>query len=203
MAGLPAHCDHCGLTFVSNFISVENARDITFQDIAISCPRCGGTAHGVDGRFDFLGEAIKVKSAPPRTLAILEVLQEALRAAQAGEEADRILARMEQAAPEFAPAAHAAVKKGGLVTLIALLVYLLTNCSAHVQQSLDWNQLIDQAHVYLTGSDPYPGLGQKEARSSEPERKRELSRQQRRQQERQAKKQQQRSERPVKRKPKH
>lgn len=156
----------------------------------------------IDGTFDFVGNTIKVKSAPPRTIALLTVLQEALQAARAGKAEKEIVSKLEEQSIEFASIAQMAIKKGGVLFLITMLVYLLASCSANIQQALDWNLLIDQARVYLTGGDPYPGLGRKEATQSLPERKSGPSRQQQRYKERQTKKQQQRTAPQRPRKPK-
>lgn len=80
MAGLPAHCAHCGLIFVSPaFVFGQDAQNMSFTDVSVSCLRCGRPARAVDGTFDFVGDALKVKKAPPRTLAILTVLQNGIK----------------------------------------------------------------------------------------------------------------------------
>jgi hypothetical protein len=187
MARLPAHCSHCGLIFITPF-GGSNSRNMMYRDNAAQCPRCQHIASVVDGTFDFVGNTIRVISAPPRTIAILSVLQEALRAANAGKNQEEIVAGLKQHSPEFAKAAETAIK-GGRITLAMLLLYLLASCSTNFQQTLDWNKLVDQVRVYMTGATPYPDLGKKETSPSS-EQQSEPSRQQRRQRERQIKKQQ-------------
>src|SRR4051812_4973923 len=102
MAGLPAHCANCGLVFESAFLNVTNSESVTFQNIAVSCPRCGGMAKAIDGTFDFVGNTIKVHpGAPPRTVAILKVLQTALREAEAGAE-DKAVKTIAEKSPALA-----------------------------------------------------------------------------------------------------
>jgi plasmid stabilization system protein ParE len=144
-------------------------------------------ARMIDGTFDFIGDAITVRAAPARTIAILTALQGALRAAQGGQKETEVVDELRKASPEFAAVAQTAISKGGLHTLIVLLVLLLANCSMKLDQTLDWNRLIDQAFQYLGGETP-AGPERKEASQSEPEQPPKLSRQQRRQQERQSKK---------------
>jgi hypothetical protein len=188
MTGLPAHCSHCGLFFISNLFQVENSTDITFKDIGVSCPRCGKMANGIDGTFDFVENAIRVKQAPPKTLEILKALQDAVASAMAGADENTIVEELQRKSPEFAELASLTLQKSGLVSLIFLLVYLLTSCSANIDQTLDWNKLVDQAHVYITGSDPYP-LGETRTQGqATDEHPQHMSKQQRRQQERQSKK---------------
>jgi ribosome-associated translation inhibitor RaiA len=198
MTGLPSHCPKCGLIFESNvFGELSNASNITFKNIGTSCPRCGGIAQAIDGTFDFVGNAIKVKSAPPRTLAILSVLQKALEEAQQGKPEGEVLSKIEQASPELASAIQATIAKSGKPILVVLLLSLLATCSTNT--TLNWNQLVDQVHVYATGSDPYP-TGSIQA---EPEAKPKISRQQRRYKERQTKKRQRQTEPRKPAKPSH
>jgi len=122
----------------------------------------------------------------------MRLLQSALTAAQSGKPEREILSQISAASPEFAAITATALAKGGRSLFVALLACLLVTCS-NTQAKLDWNQLVDQARVYLTGGDPFPGLGNTEASLQPPSQKAEMSRQQRRQQERRSKKRRQSS----------
>jgi hypothetical protein len=195
MPPLPAHCPNCGLVFPSKLISIDHATNITIGDGREPCPApgCGGAARVIDGTFDFVGNAIRVRSAPPRTIGILSVLQTALREAEGGMPPDEVISKIETASPELASAIRKKVAIGGWTVLGGVLISLLASCSMNT--NLNWNQLVDQVHVYQTGKEPYPGLGQSGPSASEPESRAEPSRQQRRHKERQAKKQQRQIER--------
>jgi ribosomal protein S27AE len=188
MHRLPAHCPHCGAFFLSPIAGMPGA-SVTIHAVGTSCPRCGKSADVLDGTFDFLANAIHVKSAPPKTLGILHALQDVLSQAQKGADEQEIIQALSKESPELAHAASDVIKRGGVSALIALLIYLLASCSANIEQTLDWNELVDQAHVYLIGADPYP-LGESRTQDQETrEPSQQTSRQQRRHRERQSKKQ--------------
>ncbi|WP_143279127.1 hypothetical protein [Bradyrhizobium sp. C9] len=153
----------------------------------------------IDGTFDFVSNAIRVKSAPARTLAILSVLQSALRDAEQGKPDAEVLSRIETASPELAGAIQKKVSASAKPILASLLFALLAGCSMNT--TLDWNKLIDQVHVYATGADPYPQTSRPAESQSRPEEKPKMSRQQQRHKERQAKKQRRQSERQSSKKP--
>ncbi|MFC7699644.1 hypothetical protein ACFQX9_23450 [Bradyrhizobium sp. GCM10028915] len=201
MPPLPAHCPKCGAIFPSNVISIDNSDDITIGNIQERCPiqGCGGTARVIEGNFDFVGHAVRVRRAPPRTLAILTVLQEALQDVERGKPTDEAISKIERASPELASAIRKTIGSAGKPLLGTLLFALLASCSMSTR--LDWNQLVDQVHVYRTGAAPYPGLGQSGSSASETESKAEPSRQQRRYKERQTKKRQRQIERQRPKKP--
>jgi hypothetical protein len=135
----------------------------------------------------------------PTTLAILGVLQTALNEAQQGKAEAEVIRKIESASPDLAKAIEKKVSIGGKLVLVPLLLGLLASCSTST--TLNWNQLVDQVHVYQTGKEPYPGLGQSTPSASEPESKPAPNRQQRRYTERQAKKQQRQTERQQPKKP--
>jgi hypothetical protein len=200
--GLPAYCPKCGLVFASNAITFRgNATNVTLGGNREPCPRCGGMAEGIDGNFDFVGNAIRVNRASPRTLAILTVIQAALVEAQQGKPESEVIATIEKASPELATEIRKKVSRAGQPVLVALLLSLLATCSISTTGTLNWNQLVDQVRVYQTGKAPYPGLERSAPNASEPEAKPKMSRQQRRYKERQTKKQQQRTERQHPKKP--
>lgn len=186
MANPPVHCDHCGLFFFSKAFSV-NAINALMRGNEETCPQCGELARGLDGTFDFVGNEITVRSATPRTLEILKALQAAIKAEAEGKSDDEIISHVEKASPELAAATKEAAKTGGRGLLAVILVLLAAQCSMSVNSTLDINQLIDQVHVYTTGSAPYPGSGQTQ-KALPSEQKAGPNRQQRRQQERQSRK---------------
>lgn len=165
MPGLPTHCAKCGLVFISRQFGASDSINVTFRGIRETCPNCGAIAHGVDGTFDFVGNAIKVHpGAPPRTIEILSTLQEALRDLQAGKADDIVLENIAKASPELARAIkreQLPIRQG----FFLLILTLLANCSTNA--NLNWNQLIDQVRVYSTGAEPYPRLGNQSPRSQQ------------------------------------
>jgi hypothetical protein len=188
---VPAHCPHCGLIFPVNFGYVQS---LTLNNVRVGCPSCKNYAQTVDGTFDFVGNAIRVRNAPPRTIAILEVLQSALAAAQKGEADSKVLAKIKKASPELAEEIQKATVSSGTPLLALLVTLMVGNCSMTTNTSLNWNQLIDQVWVYATKAAPYPNLGG-------PAETPKINRQQRRSQERQTKKQPQQPEPPPPKKP--
>jgi hypothetical protein len=195
-----AHCPNCGHTFVTNVISGRGGR-ISVRSVGTPCPRCGEIANLLDADYDydFLGNA-KMSSASPETVQIMGTLQAALQAAlraeRSGSGEDKIIEDLHAASPEFAEAARGIVNKGGIGPLILLLFLLLTSCSKNSSATLNWNELLDQFHVYATGSTPYPiAENHTEAQENNDTAPR-MSRQQRRQQERQSRKTQKQGARP-------
>jgi hypothetical protein len=117
-----------------------------------------------------------------------------LVAAQKGEPDATVLDKIKDASPELATEIRKATVSSGRPLLPVLLLLLAGSCSTTTNTSLNWNQLIDQARVYATGGDPYPGL---ENSAEQPK----MNRQQRRSQERQTKKKQPQPEQPPPKKP--
>ncbi|WP_141343359.1 hypothetical protein [Bradyrhizobium sp. USDA 3458] len=179
------HCRHCGLVFSpSGFLALG---PIVAHGNVAQCPRCRHVAEGIDGTFDFVGNAIRVLDAPPRTIELLSALQDALRKAEQAKPVAEVISRVEETSPELARAIQGKVSSRGPLILAGLLCSLLASCS--VNATLDLNTLIDQVHTYWTGAEPYPDS----ARSGS-EQPPGLNRQQRRHQERHAKKQQRQTE---------
>lgn len=170
MTGVPAHCPYCGLYFISRAI----------RNMNVSCPACNNEAAVIDGTFDFMGVALIINRASPKTLQIVEAMQAAVSAARTGSNENLILKRLRQHSPEFAELALKTLRKRGIQGFIFLLVLLLTNCSANIEQTLDRNKLFDQARVYITGDDPYPLAGNHILGQETHEQSQQPSRQQRR-----------------------
>jgi len=184
------HCENCGLVFQSQAFRFEGSIGVTLVGNTESCPRCGKDARFLDGEFDFLDNAIKVLKAPQRTIDVIEALQQALRAAQAGKTEDEVVAPLEKAAPEIAATSRNIAKKGGLGLLAAILLATLAQCASNTHTTLDINRLFDQVYAAISGK-PLISTPQKLQPNSPSEQKEPLSRQQRRLQERQTKKLQQ------------
>lgn len=189
MTGPIAQCDHCGLIYQSTSFEFIQS-NITLTGCKETCPRCGSMANILERRFSFISDNIIVKDAPQKTIDIINTLKRALESAKEGLDESSIVYVIAKESPELGKIAKSALKKNGLRGLLLLIISLLASCSASVQQSLDWNMLVDQAHVYMTGEAPYP-FGENHIQAQADDKPREhLSRQQRRQQERQSKKQQ-------------
>lgn len=93
---LPAHCANCGAVFLSNY-GLGPSRGTTFRGNIAECPNCHHPAHVIDGTFNFIDNAFTALRAPPRTIEILEVLQEALKQIDRGKSAEEVIAEIEQA----------------------------------------------------------------------------------------------------------
>jgi hypothetical protein len=141
MVGMPAHCDVCGATFISNAIQFEDAFRVNIRS-TVMCPR-GHIAHGIDGTFDFVNGAIQAHNASPRTIAILAALQGAFRAAQSGKPEEEIVEEIRSASPEVATFV-ASLMKTGHISLAVILLVLLKCCSVHLEATLDVNELFNQ-----------------------------------------------------------
>jgi hypothetical protein len=191
-----AHCPHCGHIFVTNVISGRRAR-ISVHSVGTPCPRpgCGKIANLLDADYDydFLGNA-KMSSASPETIKVMKALQAALQAAVraegSGDSEDKIIEDLQIDSPEFAVAARGVVRRCGIGTLILALLFLLNSCSKNLTATLNWNELVDQLHVYTTGSEPYPIVQNHTEAQENNDSSAQMSRQQRRRQERQSRKQQ-------------
>lgn len=161
---------------------------MTIANVGVICPNCSKMARLIDGNYDFVNYAITVRTADPRDVEILKILQTALRAAMNNDSSGATIAHLAAASPEFAKYAQEAATKFGIPTLILVLYALLYSCST--QANLNWNELVDQFHVYLTDAAPYPSEERRDAQENMPQRPQALNRHQRRQQEHRAKKQQ-------------
>jgi hypothetical protein len=115
---------------------------LTLNNVRVKCPACEKYAQTVDGTFDFVGNAIEVRNAPPRTIAILKVLQSALAAAQMGEADSKVLAKIKKASPELAEEIQKVTVSSGMSLLALLVTLMVGNCSMTTNTSLNWNQLM-------------------------------------------------------------
>jgi hypothetical protein len=90
------------------------ASTVVLKNNRTNCPFCGQTAHLIDGTFDFMGNAVLVRDAPPQTIAILEILQAALTSAHKGEPNAKVLDKIKGASPELAREIHQATASSGM-----------------------------------------------------------------------------------------
>ncbi len=167
MFEFPARCTRCGTIFRSG-IAADNASNMSMSNnMAGPCPRCGAMGRVIDGVFDVSQGKISVRAAPPETFAVLKALEAALAAARAGAEAEIIIDDLRKTSPEIAKDAQRDLNKGVLAFLVAMLLYLITSCSNNTTGKVDWNLLVDQAHVYVTGKEAHPGISKREAPSAD------------------------------------
>jgi hypothetical protein len=195
MPSIPAYCEHCGYVFDPGAISVQGTGSVKLIGMTTNCPRCGKAARILDGTFDVVGSNLRVANAPETTRKIFEILGLAIRESVSGKADEEIIKQIEKISPELAKAAREFTFKSGsgiIMLLLFLLSFCQNNLKIDVHQEINWNQLVDQANVYVTGHDPYPGLSEpKESGKIKP-----LSRQQRRHLARQANKQQRKPSQP-------
>ncbi|MEK7310025.1 MAG: SEC-C metal-binding domain-containing protein [Planctomycetota bacterium] len=81
MAKIPAICDSCGTFFVLNNIIGGNAGSVTFTNCRSTCPKCGESAHILDGTYQFIDDTIKFLKAPEHTILELQRLSQILQGA--------------------------------------------------------------------------------------------------------------------------
>jgi hypothetical protein len=105
MALVPAFCESCGTTFASAGIFAGNARESSLKDMRIGpCPTCGGSGRVPDGVYDFIGDTIRVLSAPDYSRERLERLTEIIKEGRArGAVPEEVASHLQEEAPELAP----------------------------------------------------------------------------------------------------
>lgn len=101
MAQVPAFCDNCGNAFItSNFI--DGDANVSLKNVVISCPNCGSIAKVPDGIYQFIGDTIKILSAPYSSYLkiqrLTEILQRAKEKKASAKETSKII---EEELPEF------------------------------------------------------------------------------------------------------
>jgi len=83
MAKVPVICNSCKAFFVTESIVGGNATNITFENCTFGpCPHCGGDGHILDGTYEFIGNTIKILSAPQNTIFELQRLAKILQDAR-------------------------------------------------------------------------------------------------------------------------
>ncbi|MDX8499875.1 hypothetical protein RFM99_15760 [Mesorhizobium sp. VK4C] len=148
MAGIPAHCDQCGWTFENRAFDIRNASGIQISNVAINCPKCGGTARVLDGVWHEQGGGIELVDGPQKTKAIFAAFRELVEQAERGELTSK---QVQKKAAELDEGIGRAVgmliqryPKSAffVVALVAMLKYM------HFETKLDVNQLVQQVIEY-------------------------------------------------------
>lgn len=145
MALVPAYCERCKIAFTPNAIFIENSFDIKIGGGTTNCPRCGGDAKLVEGRFNERGNGLEIISAPAITHTVLAAIQGVLERTRSGELSDEeALEEAIAAAPFLARILRKHFDRG--VAIIALLVAiagLLNQCAGSEADAQYQRQVID------------------------------------------------------------
>ncbi|WP_308815577.1 hypothetical protein [Sphingomonas sp. GV3] len=147
MVSLPAKCSACGHISETSFGLF--GPNISMVGNYTRCPQCGGTAEIIDGVFDLSGDDVKVKSAPLWSRETIAAIQKIAKKASD----DNLSARdIIQEVAGFSPDLAEKLKKRNLsaVILVALLLFILKNCS--VNATVDINRLIEQGITAVSGT---------------------------------------------------
>ena len=80
MVAIPARCTSCGHTFQpQSGIFIESSTHVTMSNNTTICPRCGGRAKFIEGRFNVTDGAIELLSGPQWSFDLVEGLRLTLR----------------------------------------------------------------------------------------------------------------------------
>lgn len=150
MAGLPAHCPQCGLTFISNAISVGPNATVTMINNRTNCPNCGGMANFLDGVFTSTGDILKVVRGPMFTKQVMARFAELMeRAAQEKTEFEIVKSEADSIDPRLGAAIEKLRgKPHWFVTFVFLMLFTaLKNSHFDIKHTgnVDYNQLFYQA----------------------------------------------------------
>lgn len=141
MVSIPARCTRCGFTFQPRGgISISNSTDVTFSGNTTNCPRCGGVARFIDGTFDVVDEAIRMKSGPSWSWTVVETLRLGLREIQ-DQRPDDPVAAVEAINPRVGGLLRKATKgwtRDQIFGLIAMLLAALTWAGATPKDVGKW-----------------------------------------------------------------
>lgn len=151
---IPAFCDSCGAIFNSGIVA-DNAMSITLAgNRAGPCPVCGSAGHIPDGVFNFVGNTIKILSAPQRTIDELTHLAKILREAREKKEAPKEVAqRIRKELPELSRLAdllpQTRAELYAFLALIVAVITLLSQCAGTPDKStsITINQTINQVFI--------------------------------------------------------
>jgi hypothetical protein len=130
MAQIPAFCDDCGNIFISsNFIGGDV--NVTLENVGISCPRCGSIAKVPNGVYQFIGDTIKILSAPYSSHLKLQKLADILQKVREKEvSAEEISKIIETELPEFSSIANY-LKQQAPTVIIGVIQILLGLIQIH------------------------------------------------------------------------
>jgi hypothetical protein len=136
MALVPVFCDNCGTLFVADNFIGGDAREVSFKNVGFGpCPVCGQAGHVLDGTFDFIGDTIKVLSAPEWSAEKLAWLGQRIEAARAGTvSADQVIDEVSATAPELETLIQQLLRQGwSAIKVLAVLLTLI----GFAEQKLD------------------------------------------------------------------
>jgi len=74
MISLPALCDHCGKCFVGEFGGTLDGRISLKGQTVPGCPDCGGNISVPNGKYSFVGSAVRLLARPAIALEDLQAL---------------------------------------------------------------------------------------------------------------------------------
>jgi hypothetical protein len=120
---LPATCQRCGLVFASGFTASGEVRELTLAGNLSQCPRCGGMAPVIEGRFDIRQGVIQALDG-----ASAEDLRRVLRILQEETDPTRIVKRIEREAPSAARLVSWLKENRDLATWAAVLIAVIGLC---------------------------------------------------------------------------
>jgi len=143
---IPAHCGHCGALFATtSFVHLAEGAYATFSDVGVNCPKCGATAHVLDGTFERIGDTLRLLSGPQLTKGMLRafgtLIGQAARKQINTEDLQKKASDLDESLG--AVVAQAINSRWGFALLVVLLVFLKT-CHFNIDAKLDLNKLWDQ-----------------------------------------------------------
>ena len=148
---IPAFCENCKLIFPSPF-EVKNSTNIGFQNIGISCPRCGYRATIPDGVYDVIGntiEIVKGSSLSKQKIKEYKSLIEHLKSEKADYE--NVKNEIQKNAPELSSLVGFLPKtKNELYTFLALIIAALSliNQYGDDEKSVNVTNVINHYNTY-------------------------------------------------------
>ncbi len=153
MVGPPSKCPACGLLFESSLIGIApSVASITFENVAVSCSRCGSLARVADGNYTSVHDTVELVSGPKSSIETLEALRKlAERSRNENLSAKEIIRELSGISPEFAEKIEQG-RSWPAVGLILLLIWMIKSVSLDIR--IDFNWLIDQAWHISHGEDP-------------------------------------------------
>ena len=153
MAGPPSRCQHCGFAFQTGLIEIgPDVHGITFENVSVTCPQCGGNANVGDGTYSSVGDTLRLLVGPSDTQSLLSELQDiAERGKTENLTSVEILREIAGVSPEFAQRLEQG-RSWPAVGLILLLFWLVRSVSLDIR--IDFNWLVDQAWHIGHGEDP-------------------------------------------------
>ena len=177
MVDIPAYCHRCDFAFQNTGIAVEPSSNVKITNSFATCPNCGFKAKLLEGTFDVSPDGrIHMKSGiPPLTRRMLQqfdlLTREAIRQEISLPEYALRASKIHPKLPEVVSKAATKVaqqtkKHAKTVTVGALILALIAQCSARIEITLDVNQLIDQLQTVESGSNIQQDEPSREANTS-------------------------------------